>query len=272
MALTEPRLSAVVRCRDEGQGIGPLIDGLRAQTLGNSIEIVVVDSGSRDGTLEEVRRRGIAPIEIPPEAFTYGRALNLGVQAARAAVCVAVSAHARPLDQEWAARMVAAFDDERVACAFGERVGPDLRPLTAPLLQDLAHAEAHPLWGYSNSSGGFRRELWERRPFDEELAASEDREWAWHWLRQGWLVRLDPALAVHHSHADEGPVRTFARARGNLAATSRFRDLEPLPLRTVLAEWWRGPHLHRSKLRARLDPRRMAQLAGKYAGLRWPGT
>ena len=84
-------------------------------------------------------------------------------------------------------------------------------------------------------------------------------------------MRLDPALAVHHSHRDEGPVRTFRRARGNLAATTQFREVDPLPLRVVLAEWWRGPHLHRSTARARTDPRRVAMLAGKYAGLKWPG-
>lgn len=272
MAVSAPRLSALVRCRDEVRGIGPLIDALRGQTMGNSIEIVIVDSGSRDGTLDQIRQRGVEPIQIAPGEFTYGRALNLAAAEAHAPLCVAISAHARPLDDGWAARMVSAFDDARVACAFGERVGPDLAPLTGPLLQDLAHAQAHPFYGYSNSSGGFRRELWEQRPFDEQLAASEDREWAWYWLQRGWLVLLDPALAVHHSHADEGVVRTFARARGNRAATRRFRDLEPLPLRVVLAEWWRGPHLHRSGWRARLDPRRIAQLAGKYAGLRWPGT
>jgi len=37
-----------------------------------------------------------------------------------------------------------------------------------------------------------------------------------------------------------------------------------------MTEWWDGPHLHRSNLRARLDPRRAAALAGKYAGMRWP--
>jgi glycosyltransferase involved in cell wall biosynthesis len=276
--MSPPQMSALIRCRDEVRGIGPLIDalraqtGLRADTKSNSIEIVVVDSGSRDGTVEEVRRRGIEPIRIAPDEFTYGRALNLAAAAANAPLCVAISAHARPLDEGWADRMLSAFDDQRLACAFGERVGPDLQPLTAPLLQDLAHAQAHPFYGYSNSAGGFRRELWEQRPFDEELPASEDREWAWYWLQRGWLVLLDPGLAVHHSHADEGPLRTFARARGNRAATRRFRELEPLSLRAVIAEWWRGPHLHRSKLRARLDPRRAAQLAGKYVGLRWPGT
>ena len=271
MALTSPQLSALVRCRDEVRGIGLLIDALRSQTMAEAIEIVVIDSGSRDGTVEEVRRRGVEPLQIPAERFTYGRALNLAAQRATAALCVAISAHARPLDEGWAARLVSAFEDPRVACAFGERVGPDLQPLQAPLLQDLEHAQAHPFYGYSNSSGAFRRELWRQRAFDESLAATEDREWAWYWLRRGWLVLLDPALAVHHSHADEGPLRTFARARGNLAATRRFRELQPLPLSAVAAEWWHGPHLHRSKLRARLDPRRMAQLAGKYVGLRWPG-
>lgn len=272
MAVSEPALSALVRCRDEVQGVGALMDALRGQTINDALEIVVIDSGSRDGTVEEVRRRGIEPIQIAPAEFTYGRALNLAAAQARAPLCVAISAHARPLDDGWAARMVSAFDDQRVACAFGERVGPDLAPLTAPLLQDAQHAEAHPFYGYSNSSGGFRHELWTQRPFAEDLPASEDREWAWYWLRRGWLVLLDPGLAVHHSHSDEGPLRTFARTRGNRAATRRFRELEPLSLRAVIGEWWRGPHLHRSNLRARLDPRRAAQLAGKYAGLKWPGA
>lgn len=267
-----PQLSALVRCRDERRGIGPLVDALHAQTLGERLEIVAIDSGSRDGTLGELRRRGVEPLELAPERFTYGRALNLACERARAELCVAISAHALPEDREWAARMVAAFEDGRVACAYGARLGPDLRPLGEPLLQDRAHAERHPFYGYSNSAGGFRRSLWLERPFDESLPASEDREWAWHWLCRGMVVRLDPALAVRHSHRDEGPLRSFRRARGDFAAQRSFRgDVGPLGLRAVVAEWWRGPHAHRSRARARLDPRRAALLAGKYAGLRWGG-
>jgi rhamnosyltransferase len=269
--VAEPRLSALIRCRDEERGIGPLIDALRAQTLADSLEIVVIDSGSRDSTVEEVRHRGIEPLRIPPGEFTYGRALNLAASQASAPLCLSISAHVKLLDDGWAARLVGAFDQEQVACAYGPRREPHgLRPLSAPLLQDLAHAQAHPLWGYSNSSGAFRRELWEHRPFDERLRADEDLEWAWHWLGEGWLVLLDPALAVEHSHADEGVARTFKRRRAEAAAVHQFREVEPLPLSAVLAEWWRGPHLHRSNLRARLDPQRMAALAGRYAGLRWP--
>jgi rhamnosyltransferase len=269
--VTDPRLTALIRCRDQERAIGQLIDALGAQTIADAIEIVVIDSGSRDGTLEEVRSRGLEPLQIPPEEFTYGRALSLAAARARAPLCLSISAHVQLLDDGWAARVVDAFEDRRVAGAYGPRREPEgLRPLRAPVLQDVAHAEAHPLWGYSNSSGAFRRELWQRRPFDERLAADEDLEWAWHWLREGWLVRLDPELAVHHSHAEESPVRTFRRRRAEAAAVHQFRDVDPLPLRRVLSEWWRGPHLHRSDLRARLDPQRIAALAGRYAGLRWP--
>src|SRR5436309_190513 len=78
----------------------------------------------------------------------------------------------------------------RVACAYGARVGPDLRPMGAPLIQDLEHAQAHPFYGYSNSAGCFRRGLWTGRPSFPTRRSSDVLEWAWHWLHQGWLVRL----------------------------------------------------------------------------------
>lgn len=269
--MTDPRLTALIRCRDEERGIGSLIDMLRAQTIGEAIQIVVIDSGSRDSTVHEVRQRGIEPLQIRPEEFTYGRALNLAAAQAAAPICLSISAHVRLLDDGWAHRVEHALDDPRVACAYGPRREPEgLRPLARPIMQDLSLAERRPLWGYSNSSGAFRRELWQERPFDETLRADEDLEWAWHWLQRGWFVLLDPGLAVLHSHADESPLGTFKRRRAEAAAVHSFRAVDPLPLGAVLSEWWRGPHLHRSNLRARLDPQRLAALAGRYTGLRWP--
>jgi rhamnosyltransferase len=259
-------ISALVRARNEAAGIGRLIDSLRSQTA--PVEIVVIDSGSTDGTIEALQARAIEPLAIAPDEFTYGRALNRAAAAASGDVLVAISAHALPPDPEWAGRVAAALDEDRVACAYGERLAPDLSQLRQPLLQDHAHAQRHPFYGYSNSAGAFRRALWERQPFDESLPASEDKAWAWHWLREGWLVLLDPALAVQHSHADEGPLRTFRRARAGFAATRVFRPVPHIDARAVMREWWRGPHAHRSAWRARLDPRRTAKLAGKWVALR----
>jgi hypothetical protein len=182
---------------------------------------------------------------------------------------VSVSAVVRARDEvAGIGALLAALEDERIACAFGERLAPDLGPPEGPLLQGREHAERHPFYGYSNAAGAFRRSLWERRPFDEALGAGEDKEWAWHWLCEGLCVRLDPALAVHHSHADEGSLPTFRRTRGDVAAVRSFRPVPPVSLRAALGEWWRGPHAHRSALRARLDPWRGAMVAGKWVALR----
>ena len=78
---------------------------------------------------------------------------------------------------------------------------------------------------------------------------------------------LDPALRVRHSHADEGPLATYRRARGDFAATRSFRPVPRVGLREMRERWLRGPHAHRSTVRA-LDPRRAAMLAGKWRALR----
>ncbi|MGI8631483.1 MAG: glycosyltransferase [Solirubrobacterales bacterium] len=267
--MSEPALSALVRCRDEAVGIGRLLDGLAAQELDGGVEIVVVDSGSSDSTLDQVRRRGIVPTEIAPRLFTYGRALNLAAARARAPLCVAVSAHVALPDDGWAGRVVEAFDDHRVACAFGETVDPDLRPLNGPLLQDRAHATRYPFYGYSNSAGAFRRSLWVQHGFDQDLRASEDKEWAWHWLSEGWLCRLDPALAVDHDHDDESLAAFYRRNRDAFGAIRSFReDVWAVSSRQAAAEWAIGRHGNRSRLRALGDPRRAVMILGKYAGLR----
>ena len=260
------QVSVVIRARDEAAEIGGVLDRLAEQT--EVPEVIVVDSGSRDGTLDEVRRRpAVRLIEMPAAKFTFGRALNLGAAAATAPVIVALSAHAMPPDREWVARMATWFEDPSVACAFGERVDPAFRRLDGPFRQDAAHARAHPFWGYGNGSGGFRADLWRARPFREDLPGAEDREWAIAVLEAHDAVCvLDPALAVDHDHSRD-PLRVaFERYRREARGFSMFLDLPPYGVRDLVAEWWGDQGGHRSRARARLDPRRMARLAGKWRG------
>ncbi len=258
----------VIRARDEAGAIGGVLDRLAAQTL--VPEVIVVDSGSRDGTLAEVRRRpAVRLLELAPGDFTFGRALNLGAAAASAPVIVALSAHALPPDEGWVARMAAWFEDPRVACAFGEAVGPGFRPLPGPFRQDAAHARAHPYWGYGNGSGGFRAALWREAPFREDMPGAEDREWAIRVLAEHDAVCvLDPSLAVHHDHSRDPLRACFERYSREARGFGMFLDVPPYPVRDALREWWSDQGGHRSRARARLDPRRMARLAGKWHGRR----
>src|SRR4051794_13293539 len=154
--------SIVIRARDEAAGIGRTLDRLAEQTADH--EVIVVDSGSRDGTPEIARGHGARVIELAAERFTYGRALNAGCAEAGAPVIVALSAHALPPDGRWLDRVLACFDEARVACVYGESRGEDGAPLRAAVAQDAEMLERNPFWGYSNSAGAFRAELWRERP------------------------------------------------------------------------------------------------------------
>jgi rhamnosyltransferase len=258
--------SVVIRARDEAGAIGLTLDRLAEQTADH--EVIVVDSGSRDGTEAIARDRGARVLTLAPDEFTYGRALNLGCAEAGAPVIVALSAHALPADGRWLDRMVAWFDDPTVACAYGESRGEDGSPLTSPVTQDAAMLARNPYWGYSNSAGGFRAQLWRERPFREDMPGTEDREWSRWALERGQVCALDPGLAVSHDHSREPLRACFARYEREHRGFAMFLDLPPYGARDALAEWWGDQGWHRSRARARLDPRRMARLAGKWRGRR----
>lgn len=260
-----PPVSVVIRAKDEAKSIGRTLSILRDQTLPPE-EIIVVDSGSRDATPHIAEAAGARLIRIAASDFTFGGALNLGCTAARGEIVVALSAHAFPLDAAWLERLVRPFTDRRVACVTGTDKAPDGSPLRGPLRQDQAHVERHPLWGYSNTAGAFRRELWRARGFRTDLPGVEDKEWAMHWLERGWQAVIDPDVVVDHDHSKDGLADQYRRARLEWTALLMFLDLEPQSLRQALREWWLDRAGRRSRWRARLNPRRMAALAGKYRG------
>jgi rhamnosyltransferase len=261
-------VSVVIRVKDEADSIARTLTLLSEQTVADTAQIVVVDSGSTDGTVDAVRAAGVELVEIPADAFTYGYSLNLGCEHAAAPLIVALSAHAFPTDAGWLERMVRAFDDPRVACACGHGHDPRGAPLREALVQDADHARAHVIWGYSNSAGGFRAELWREHRFREDMPGSEDKEWAWHWLQRGHVVRIDPALNTDHDHSDETLREKFDRKRRDWEGIAMFLDLPAYGPREVVREWWTEQGEWSSPLRARLSPRRAADLAGTWSGRR----
>jgi rhamnosyltransferase len=262
----EPLVRVVIRAKDEAARIGTTLARLNAQSIADRMEVVVVDSGSRDRTVAIAREAGARLIQIPAESFTYGGALNTGCEGATTPLVVALSGHAWPRDERWLERLLRPFSDERVACTCGYPKGPDGGPLAGRVSQDLELARLHPFWGYSNSAGAFRAELWRERPFRTDMPGTEDKEWALHWLERGWIVVLDPAFAVEHSHHDDGPLAAYRRARSVWRGFSMYLDLEPYGAADLVREWWTGLDGYPSHGRARAGWRRAAALAGKWRG------
>ena len=264
----EPVATVLIRAKNEAAGIGRVLEIIAAQTIADRLETIVVDSGSTDRTVEIARAAGAKVIEIPAKEFTYGRALNVGSEAARAPIVIPLSAHAFPRDDTWAERLVAKLDRPYVACACGATFDPDEEPLRAEMEQDIRDARRNPLLGYSNSAGAYRIELWRERPFREDMPFTEDKEWAWHWLERGWSVVLDPDLEVEHDHARDPIPTTFQRTRHMWLGFRMFLEVPRYTFRDLMRDWWTSLDGYANYTRARLSPWRTTRLLGKYTALR----
>jgi glycosyltransferase involved in cell wall biosynthesis len=232
------------------------------------VEIVVVDSGSTDGTAEIARRWCDRLLEIPAESFTYGYSLNIGAEAARAPFHFSLSAHCVPERDDWVERSLRHYEREDVAGTNGIQTLPDGTAPEGVFHQDAAHVHAHLLWGFSNHASSWRAEVWREHPFDAGLTSSEDRKWALEVTEAGWVIAYDPALWVDLSHQwDGGALFQYRRKKMETRGLAEFAPLPPYSLGDALDEWWTPPDDRHSALFHRLNYRRAAGILGKYRGL-----
>ena len=80
-----PRLSVVIPAYNEGPQVVPTVEHIRAVLSAAAIahEIIIVDDGSKDDTLEHAHRSGAEVVRMPQNGG-YGRALKAGIAVARA--------------------------------------------------------------------------------------------------------------------------------------------------------------------------------------------
>src|SRR5574340_1746904 len=94
-------ISIVIRCRNEEEYIGQTLKSIYSQQIDIPYEVIIVDSGSTDSTLTMARQYAVRILQILPESFTFGYALNYGIAQARGAIIVNLSAHCLPTDTGW---------------------------------------------------------------------------------------------------------------------------------------------------------------------------
>lgn len=205
-----PRVSVVIRAKNEAQYIGETLAAVQGQQY-RDFEVIVVDSGSTDRTLDIAEEYGAKIVTIDPDEFTYGGALNLGIANSQGQLLVSLSAHATPETPNWLGSLVRGFGSPSVAGVYGrhiprenvsffELLGMNLSGVTSkePRLQTGSAR-------FSNANGAVRRDLWELHPFNEELPGAEDIDWARQMQHLGYVVAYEPRAAVYHSHGESLP-------------------------------------------------------------------
>jgi glycosyltransferase involved in cell wall biosynthesis len=232
---------------DGGPRLAEVLAAVRAQEVEQPVELLVIDSGSTDGSPALARRHGARVIEIPAAEFSHGGTRNRLMELATGDHVAFLTQDSVPAGRRWLAALLGGFalaEDVALVC------GPQLpRPDASPMVR-REHGEFFARFGgervdrgadadgpaafFSSANGAVARWAWERVPF-RAVAYAEDQVLARDVLAAGLAKAYVPEAAVVHSH-DHPPLRALRRYFDDFRALAEVNGVrEPLTVRYIAA-------------------------------------
>jgi rhamnosyltransferase len=206
-------VSIILLTKNGEPHVRSVFEGLYRQRTIDQAEVLVIDSGSTDATLDIVAAYPVALTRIRPEEFGHGRTRNLGARLARGRFLVYLPQDATPVGPDWLQTLLAPFEDPRIAGVYGRQVPRpeasamerffllqtyssqyEVRAIERPGDSCLARCF------FSTVGGAIRAALWRDYPFDESVIMSEDQAWSRDVMLGGHAIAYQPAAELLHSH------------------------------------------------------------------------
>jgi len=205
--------SVVIPTKNGEQWIGECLEAVCSQEGVGRVEVIMVDSGSTDGTLEIARKYPVRIVEIPAQDFHHARTRNYAASLSTGKYVAFLSQDAVPANYSWLKAMLRNFEDGAVGAVYGKQVPrvdssherhDALNTLygSERVVKDPSSKESmgYKYYHFSDVNAAIRREVWEATRFPEELKVFEDLGIAKKILDSGWHIVYEPAASVVHSH------------------------------------------------------------------------
>jgi rhamnosyltransferase len=204
-------ISVVIPVKDGGEDLRRCLRAVAAQRVADDVEVVVVDSGSSDSSVEVARSFGARVHEIAPSEFNHGGTRNLGASLASGDRLVFTSQDAHAEGDDWLALLTAPLADPGVAGAYGRQVAHEDASPSEQFFLDFLYGPASRIQRagerigpqdtlFSNVNAAIRRDVFERLPFVDDIVMSEDQEWSARVLKEGYALHYVAEAVVRHSH------------------------------------------------------------------------
>ena len=227
------KLSVVIPTRNGmSEGFESTLRAISRQIGIAETEVIVVDSGSSDGTVEAAKRYGAKVLTILPEEFNHGATRNYAAEQSTGDLVLFTVQDAVPATQDLfyemaealladpklagvSVRQVPKSDADIYACWEMWNYYRFLFDAPPPTLKNseeidkLSSQELRRLAGLDNVCAMVRKHLWERNRF-KATPFAEDLEFGLSCVRQGYGIRLLSHRGVIHSHM-RSPFYTMSR-------------------------------------------------------------
>ncbi len=243
-------VSVLIPTYNAGRGFAELLEAISAQECSLGYELLLVDSGSTDGTTELARRYGARVLSVSKSGFTHGGARNYGISEACGEYVAMTVQDAVPADEQWLEKLVGNMDaDERVAGVYSRQIPrPDCNPFSRYGLErhftnrperheqaiesldqyeSLTPMRKLETITFDDVSSCVRRSIWKDYPF-RPVSFGEDLDWSERIIKAGYKVVYEPGSAVIHSH-DRSALYEMKRAYVAHKLLGRMIGLRMLP-------------------------------------------
>ncbi|WP_228850343.1 glycosyltransferase family 2 protein [Aegicerativicinus sediminis] len=224
-----PLISIVVPVKNGIDTLPNLFEGLEKQTIYNQTEIIIIDSGSNDGSVEFVKNKNAILIQIDPKSFNHGATRNIGVSESSGEYLFFTVQDAWTEDDFLLERMLSHFKDEEVVGVCGQQIVPHhndknphewFRPQSNPVpkfvnfkgdedFERLTPKEKKNACGWDNVVAMYRKSILVQNPFPSVIFG-EDMLWAKNVLTLGFTLVYDYSCRVNHYH-HHNPKFTYKR-------------------------------------------------------------
>ena len=204
--------SVIVLTKNGEETIGKCLEGVFSQKSEHQFEVIIIDSGSTDATLDIVSGYDVRLIRIKPENFHNAKTRNHGARISRGEYLIFITQDAWPTNAHWMDSLLSNFTTNQIAGVFGKQI-----PL--PVANSIIQRQLSIYYGntrrinkkcnrmtfqttflFSNVNSAIRKKIWQIHPFDEDRVYAEDLEWATGLILNGYQTIYDPSAAVYHSH------------------------------------------------------------------------
>lgn len=195
------KVAVIIIGRNEGQRLARCLESVRSiEYPAQLLEVVYVDSGSTDESLERAHEFGADIVQLRQGPYTAARARNAGLRRTGAEVVFFLDGDA-VVDPTFVRAAITAFNYPRVAVVFGNRI--DVASADSIFSRVLRHDRLRPSPSpeYCGDDALIRREaLLEIGGYRESLAAGEEPEMCARMRQRGYVIlHLDRPMTSHHS-------------------------------------------------------------------------
>ncbi|MBG9377136.1 glycosyltransferase family 2 protein [Panacibacter sp. DH6] len=187
-------LSIVIRNLNEAAALKRTLLSVKRQQVDFAYEVIVVDNESDDDSVEIANDFNCKVISLKRSEFTFGHALNYGIQHAQGAYVLILSAHILLLNEYFLKSLPAYFEQVQVAglrfINAADNAGAEAAIEFGP--QEIAAGKnvLNEHWQHLtiNHCAAVRKSAWEKVHFDATIFAGEDKKWALDVLNAGYKL------------------------------------------------------------------------------------